>query len=183
MTLSEDISVNLANVHLALNKFVDADHQYQATMKSSVQTSRGSSIRSSALCEYSAYAQFLGKRNLESVHSLLRAIHLEPANLRRWYNLAVVRSAIAQQTMQKKGSTSSRSGGAVAGQRTAAEIENSSEELRLAHATFEFLSGVTVPRDAYAGPLVDRDLAGRHARMCEVCPPCIVFIRLYLLLV
>ena len=154
MAYSEDICVNLAHVHYAQSRFLEAEHQYQATLRTAAADRHSHADKMSALCEYSAMAQFSGKRCDESVRSLLRALHYDPMCLRLWFNVAIVRADTATQIMQKS-------------RRTVADIEVASVQLSLAHRLFLFL-GSTPLSQAARGAVYDKDQAVRHSRLCEV---------------
>jgi tetratricopeptide (TPR) repeat protein len=153
MSVSDDICINLAHVHYAQGRFIDAEHQYQATLKAMHSDKNVRTDKLASLCEYSGMAQFSNKRHEESIRSLLRAVHYSPLNLRLWFNVAMVRSEISSVSMQKP-------------RRTVADIEVASEQLNLGQKLFLFLgsNSIAVNKDSF----YDRESAQRHARLCEV---------------
>ena len=133
MPLSEDICCNLAHVHLAQGRFVDAEHLYQAALKTlprSSSSSGGSAAKQSdrvnSAYECMAFAEFRHGRHVDALNSLLRGLHNDPSNLREWYNVAVVRADVAAQYSKKKSGVVD-------------EVENATENVRLAHRLFHFL--------------------------------------------
>jgi tetratricopeptide (TPR) repeat protein len=154
MSVSDEICINLAHVHYAQGRFLDAEHQYQATLRAMHSDRNIRTDKLAALCEYSAMSQFSNKRHDESIRSLLRAIHYSPLNLRLYYNVAIVRNDISSLYMQKP-------------RRSVADIEVASEQLNLSQKFFLFLgnTGIAVGgKDNY----YDKEAAQRHARLCEV---------------
>jgi tetratricopeptide (TPR) repeat protein len=109
MPLSEDICCNLAHVHLAQERYVDAEHLYQAALKTlprSSSSSGGSAAKQSdrvnAAYECMAYAEYKHGRHGDALNSLLRGLHNDPSSLREWYNVAVVRADVATKYYRKK---------------------------------------------------------------------------------
>lgn len=90
MSMSEHICTNLAHVYIMQNRLADAERLYQAVDKSLSTTSRWSSDKSAYLNECVGHALFRQRRFPESTQALLRAMHLNPSNLRVWYNVANV---------------------------------------------------------------------------------------------
>ena len=113
MPLSEDICSNLAHVHLAQGRFVDAEHLYQASLKTlpavSSSSSGGLATKGSdkvlAAYECMAFAQYRHGRHSEAIRSLLRSLHGDPSVLRGWFNVGVVRCDLSTTSLYKKSSS------------------------------------------------------------------------------
>ncbi len=88
--MSEDICTNLAHVYMLQNRSVDAERLYQATIKNFSRTGRSLSDKPAHLNECVAFVQLKTGRFEEASRSIFRAIHLNPANLRFWYNVAFI---------------------------------------------------------------------------------------------
>ena len=138
LPLSEDICCNLAHVHLAQGRFVDAEMLYQAALKTlprSSSSSGGSAAKQSdrvnSAYECMAFAEFRHGRHSDALRSLLRGLHNDPSCLRGWYNVAIVRSDIASQYKADKGDNK------------VDEIEDAMENLRLARRMFHFLGSAS----------------------------------------
>lgn len=100
--LTDDISINLANVHLKQNRFADAEHLYLSALRSAPKSALARGEKIAALCEQVAMAQYRNKRTDESVSSLAKALRLEPGNFRLWFNMGVVRHDVATNTIMGK---------------------------------------------------------------------------------
>jgi hypothetical protein len=153
MPLSEDICSNLAHVHLAQGRLIDAEHLYQAALKTlprSSSSSGGSSGRHAdkivAAYECMAFAQFRNGRHTDALHSMLRGLHVDPSGLRGWYNVAVVRADYASSASKIK-------------------IEKV-EHLLLARKLFSFLA--TQSTQGQRGALYSAKMAARKDVLCEV---------------
>ena len=138
LPLSEDICCNLAHVHLAQGRFVDAEMLYQAALKTlprSSSSSGGSAAKQSdrvnSAYECMSYAEFRHGRHSAALSSLLRGLHNDPSCLRGWYNVAIVRSDIAAQYKADKGDNK------------VDEIVDAMENLRLARRMFHFLGSAS----------------------------------------
>ena len=138
LPLSEDICCNLAHVHLAQGRFVDAEMLYQAALKTlprSSSSSGGSAAKQSdrvnSAFECMSYAEFRHGRHSDALLSLLRGLHNDPSCLRGWYNVAIVRSDIASQYKADKGDNK------------VDEILDAMENLRLARRMFHFLGSAS----------------------------------------
>ena len=88
--MSEDICTNLAHIYMQQNRSVDAERLYQATIKNFSRSGRSLSDKPAHLNECVAFVQFKTGRFDEASRSVFRAIHLNPANLRFWYNAAFI---------------------------------------------------------------------------------------------
>jgi RNA polymerase-associated protein CTR9 len=133
-TTNDDICTNLAHIHLIQDRLTEAEHAYQANLKALIKSNRSIEVGAvNNLCEAMAFAQFKHGRHEDSLRSLLRGIHQEPnmANngLRNWYNIAVVRLALATSIMSNKKT-----------QKTATSVLNATSELLLAQNLFKFLA-------------------------------------------
>jgi len=88
MSLNDDICCNLANVNVKNGRFIDAEHLYQASIKSA---SKPLGKFDRKLYEYMAYSQYESRRFEDSIRTLQRCIHIDPAYARSWFNIASVR--------------------------------------------------------------------------------------------
>lgn len=149
MPHSEDICSNLAHVHLISGRLIDAEHLYQATLKT---LHHSKPEKAGALSECLAMAQYKHRRHDEALKTLLRSIHREPNVLRSWYNVAVVRGDFAIRSMMKKS-------------KGVTEIQDAARELELAHKLYTFLSTTDISQTSK--PHYDRNAASQHAAVCE----------------
>ena len=156
MPTNEDICANLAHIHQLQGRLVDAEHLYEATIKSLSNNSKQSE-KTIALRECTSMAQYLNNRYDVSLHSLLKSIHQDPGNLRLWYNVAVVHRANSLAIM-KKGSSLSR-----------ADIEEASKEITTASNLFSFLATTDIPQNngISKGVTFDKGFAGSCANQCQ----------------
>lgn len=151
MTVSEDILSNLAHVYLLQLRFAEAENLYKANLKSITRSGRSVDAgQLSSLCECMAMAEFCHNRHDEALRSLLRSSHQEPHGngLRVWYNIAVVREAIATKIASKKG-------------KTVKNIQDAMDELVQAQKIFGFLS-------SFKSQFFDYKVAAQHADFCKV---------------
>ena len=160
MPLSEDICSNLAHIHLAQGRLVDAEHLYQAALKTlprSSSSSGGSSGRHAdkivAAYECMAFAQFRHGRHTDALHSLLRGLHSDPSGLRGWYNTAVVRADLAATATKRKIDKVD-------------DIQDASQHLLLARKLFSFLGSQS--SQGQRGAQYSASLAARKDVLCEV---------------
>jgi hypothetical protein len=160
MPLSEDICSNLAHVHLAQGRLVDAEHLYQAALKTlprSSSSTGGSSGRHSdkivAAFECMAFAQFRNGRHTDALHSLLRGLHNDPSGLRGWYNVAVVRADLASTATKRK-------------IEKVDDIQDASQHLLLARKLFSFLASQN--NQGQRGAQYSVKMAARKDTICEV---------------
>ena len=160
MPLSEDICANLAHVHLAQGRLIDAEHLYQAALKTlprSSSNSGGSSGRHAdkivAAYECMAFAQFRNGRHTDALHSMLRGLHVDPSGLRGWYNVAVVRADYASSASKSK-------------IEKVDDIQDASQHLLLARKLFSFLA--TQSTQGQRGALYSAKMAARKDVLCEV---------------
>lgn len=156
MPTNEDICANLAHIHQLQGRLVDAEHLYEATIKSLSNNSKQSE-KTIALRECTAMAQYLNNRYDVSLHSLLKSIHQDPGNLRLWYNVAVVHRANALAIM-KRGIALSR-----------ADIEDASKEMSIASKLFSFLASTDIPQNSgiSKGVTYDKVFASTCANQCQ----------------
>ncbi len=124
MPVNDDICCNLANIHVKNGRFVDAEHLYQAAIKSSSK-SLGKFDRK--LFEYMAFSQYESKRFEDSIRSLQRCIHIDPAYARSWFNIASVREKFA---IDKRSKGSS------------ADLKCAIDETKVAQSIFHHLSNI-----------------------------------------
>lgn len=160
LPLSEDICANLAHVHLAQGRLIDAEHLYQAALKTlprSSSSSGGSSGKHAdkivAAYECMAFAQFRNGRHTDALHSLLRGLHNDPSGLRGWYNVAVVRADLAATAAKRK-------------IEKVDDIEDASQHLLLARKLFSFLGGQS--SQGQRGAQYSASMAARKDVLCEV---------------
>jgi len=85
---STDVGINLAHVQLAQGRFPDAEHLYQATMK--LMQFSSDATKMALLNEWTSLAQLSYRRFAESSLTAQKGVHLDPANLRLWHNIAVI---------------------------------------------------------------------------------------------
>lgn len=161
MPHSEDISSNLAHVYIAQGRLIDAEHLYQAVLKTLPRSSssRGGSTGKAedkivTAYECMAFAQFKNVRHLDSLHSLLRGLHRDPSGLRGWYNVAMVRADLASTATKRK-------------LEKVDDIEDASQQLMLAHKLYGFLSNPNHPH-AQRGEPYSTKMAARKVVICEV---------------
>jgi tetratricopeptide (TPR) repeat protein len=160
MPLSEDICANLAHVHLAQGRLVDAEHLYQAALKAlpkSHSSGGGSSAKQAdkivAAHECMALAQFRHGRHEDALRSLLRGLHNDPTCLREWYNVAVVRADYGMSLMKRQ-------------DKSADDIDDAVGHLQLAQRLFGFLATVQIPQGK--GLQYDKKIAAKKEKFCEV---------------
>lgn len=127
--MSEDICTNLAHVYVLQNRSVDAERLYQATIRSLSRSGRCFSDKPAALNECVSFVQFKSGRFDEASHSILRAIHMNPTNLRFWYNAAFVGQGLSNYVLSKHSST-------------AAAIEDAKSALLVAKKIFKHLGAM-----------------------------------------
>lgn len=151
--MSEDICTNLAHVFLLQNRSVDAERLYQATIKNFSRTGRSLSDKPAHLNECVAFVQFKTGRFDEAARSNCRAIHLNPANLRFWYNAAFIGH---NQSTRVVGRTSS----------TAAAIEEAKMFAALSKKVFKHLA--TIQHQNPAVKPYDRKNANINYSACSV---------------
>jgi hypothetical protein len=152
-SFSEDVCINLAHCHLAQGRLVDAEHLYQATLKSMTKLSHVKADKMLSLCEVTGLAQFKARRHEDSIRSILRALHYDPSCFRCWYNSAVVRGDYALSSIKRS-------------QRITSDIESASEELNIAQRVFSFSARMASSQGR--GLQYDRHAAEKHAQICEV---------------
>lgn len=163
MPLSEDICSNLAHVHLAQGRLIDAEHLYQAALKTlprSLSSSGGSAAKHAdkivAAYECMAFAQLRNGRHTDALHSLLRGLHNDPSCLRGWYNVAVVRADLATTASKKKLDKVD-------------DIQDASQHLQLAKKLFNFLgTGGSQLAQGQKGAQYSSSMAARKEVICEV---------------
>ena len=172
MPLSEDICSNLAHVHLAQGRLIDAEHLYQAALKTLPRSSSSSggsfgkhADKIVAAYECMAFAQFRNGRHTDALHSLLRGLHNDPSGLRGWYNVAVVRADLAATATKRKIDKVD-------------DIQGASEHLLLARKLFSFLGSQGT--QGQRGAQYSASMAARKDVICEVlvtCSTCISLLK------
>jgi tetratricopeptide (TPR) repeat protein len=158
MVLSDDINTNLAHCFMMQNRLVDAERLYELTLKNLSQSLRSS--KSSYLCQSMAFAQFKHHRYSDAVQSLLRAAHLQPSNLRDWYNIALVSE------ISSNNAISNATGKAV----TAADIVQAMEELTFARTIFGHLGRINMNQKLLN---YEKKSALSHEAVCQVLHGCL----------
>ena len=129
--LNDDMSTNLAHIHALQQRYVEAEHAYQANFKSITKTGRQVEPGTlSTLCESMAFAQYKHNCHEDSLKSMLRGLHQEPNHmcLKTWYNIAVVRNELATSMMLNRGPKSTK------------VVSDATNELRQAEKIFHYLA-------------------------------------------
>eukprot|EP01039_Chlorochromonas_danica_P002570 gene2569-2812_t len=93
--ITEDICVNLAHVHAAEQRYIDAERLYLAAMKTALRSAQATGQTIAQLQELVANVQFLHGRDKEARKSFLRALHLNPLQTSLWTNIAVLCESVA----------------------------------------------------------------------------------------
>lgn len=106
VALEQDICTNLAHVYMLQHRGAEAERLYQATIRALSKAGRSSVDKLGYLNEYIASIQVKSGRYQEALRSVLRALHLNPTNLRCWYNAAFVGHAQAVAALEGKSSSS-----------------------------------------------------------------------------
>lgn len=146
-----DVWVNLAHVYLALNKHNEAIRLYQNCLK------KFHGGRDASLHMYLAHAYFEAGRYKECMRTLLKALHVQPSNLRLWYNLALTRETFAVTILQKEQKGE---------QRTLAEVQNAIDDLQGATKLFSWL-GECEPESGKKQLPYSAEKAKKHASFCD----------------
>ena len=89
-----DIGINLAHVHIAQNRYTDAEHLYLSTIKPLLGSCSIDKVVS--VYEWTALAQLSYNRMENALHSLLKGTHLNPLAFRLWFNVAIVNRDFTQ---------------------------------------------------------------------------------------
>lgn len=148
----QDICTNLAHVYVLQNRSVEAERLYQATIRTLSRSGRSFSDKPAALNECVSFVQFKSGRFKEAAHSILRAIHLNPTNLRFWYNAAFVGQGLGNYVLNRQGSTASA-------------IEDAKLTLQVAKKVFKHLSAMQ--HQGTVKPY-DRKFASTNSSGCSV---------------
>lgn len=151
--MSEDICTNLAHVFLLQNRSVDAERLYQATIKNFSRTGRSLSDKPAHLNECVAFVQFKSGRYDEASRSICRAIHLNPANLRFWYNAAFIGHTHSTKVVGRASST-------------AASIENAKMFASFSKKVFKHLAMIQHQNPSMKP--YDRKFANTNYSACSV---------------
>jgi hypothetical protein len=138
------------------HRSVEAERLYQATIRSLSRSGRSSADKPAYLSECVAGIQLKSGRFGEASRSVLRALHLDPTNLRCWYNSAFVGLAHANAVLAKASSPS-------------AAIEDARMALQVAKKVFECLSMLHHTR---AAKQFDRKLAADNNEFSSVRHAC-----------
>jgi hypothetical protein len=128
------------------HRSVEAERLYQATIRSLSRSGRSSAEKPAYLSECVGGIQLKSGRFAEASRSVLRALHLDPNNLRGWYNYAFVGQAHANAVLAKASSAS-------------AAIEEGRMAMQVAKKVFKHLSMMSA---ASAAKLFDRKLAAAN---------------------
>jgi tetratricopeptide (TPR) repeat protein len=168
---SEDICINLAHVYVLQGRLLDAERLYQATIKNISRIGRSFSDKPAYLNECVANAQQKHGRMDESASSMWRAIHLNPTNLRFWYNVAFVRMRHSSDLLARG------EGGS-----TAAVLDDSRTGLYLAKKIFKNLCSAQHPqtqsKHGISARPYEKKLAAINSSACSVrafLTCCIIF--------
>jgi RNA polymerase-associated protein CTR9 len=157
--MSEDISTNLAHVYITQKRTVDAERLYQATYRSISSTS-GEAVagRSAYLSECVAFSQLQHGRHEDALRSVQRATHMNPSDIKIWFNMAVVAESAAKIMVTKRT------------QKSVVEILEAVQDINLAIKIFSFvkLNHHLVKQ----GTGVRVSSAEKHLGSCEVEFPC-----------
>lgn len=154
VSMSEDICTNLAHVFLVQNRAVDAERLYQATIKNFSRTGRSLSDKPAHLNECVAFVQFNSGRHDEASRSICRAIHLNPANLRFWYNAAFIAHIQSNKVVSRAATA------------TAATIEDAKMFAFLSKKVFKHLAAIQHQNPALKP--YDRKFANANYTACSV---------------
>lgn len=151
--MSEDICTNLAHVFLMQNRSVDAERLYQATIKNFSRSGRSLSDKPAHLNECVAFVQYKNNRHEEASRSIFKAIHLNPTNMRFWYNVALVGHSQSTKVLNRASST-------------AASIEDAKMYTSLSKKVFKHLAAIQHQNPAIKP--YDRKLANTNYSSCSV---------------
>lgn len=149
--MAADIGINLAHVHLAQQRFVDAEHLYQAMLKTLVLNCRVDKMVS--VYEWTALAQVGNNRMDSAIVSLLNGLHLNPLSFRLWFNVAVVNRDAALSIKNKV-------------TRSVDDIQGGLESIDYAHQLFSFFykSSTSFKRE----PQYEKVVAEKFAKAAKV---------------
>jgi tetratricopeptide (TPR) repeat protein len=166
--LSDDIGTNLATVYLQQGRYPEAERLFQSAFRSMGNGCGTRSFTSAALQPVSAaesrqyllegvaLAQTKLLKNEEAFKSLLRALHLSPHSaLQDWFNVAVVSEAVASVLNAK------------IVQRTATEINDAMEYLKLSISIFGFLMS-SISNHYLQQVMIDKTAVQKHLNLCMV---------------
>jgi len=201
-SMPEDICINLAHVYALQNRIVDAERLYQTTITNLLSRSgsggSGSSNhlhlsdKAAYLNECVAHAQHRHSRHRDAAHSMHRALHLNPTNLRFWYNAAfaqechassIVRDAQHHRQAEANGSKSSGGNGSGSGSSSSTSadaIEGAILSAQVAKKIFRHLSSIQQQQQqqqhhhpssstsSAAQKPYDRKVAAAHSSACTL---------------
>ena len=108
---------------------MEAERLYQATIKSLSKSGRSVADRPAYLHECVALVQHKSRRFNDAGRSVLRAMHLNPTNMRSWYNLALTGLGQGEAILAK-------------GNSSAAVIEDAMLNMLLSKKVFKHLSAI-----------------------------------------
>jgi tetratricopeptide (TPR) repeat protein len=148
----QDICTNLAHVYLLQKRTVEAERLYQATIRSLSRSGRSAGDQPAQLNEWVGAIQLRSARFEEASRSVLRALHLNPANLRAWYNFAFVGYTQATAVLAKFKST-------------AAAVEDARAMVQVSKRVFKHLTSLQQPANARQ---YDRKFAGTNYATSQV---------------
>ena len=155
MLLAEDITTNLAHTFMMQNRLLDAERLYERTLKSLKKSNRG--LKASYLCQCISFVQYKHHRYRESVNALLRSIHLQPNNMRDWYNVAIVSEISATSTI-----ANGDKGNKIV---SAADIMQAKKELIFAKQVFGSLGRINLSQKMVN---YEKKSALTHEAVCQV---------------
>ena len=150
---SEDICTNLSHVYVIQNRLVDAERLYQSTIKSLSRTGRSFADKYAHLNECVAYTQHKHNRQEDAIKSMFRALHLNPTNLRFWYNVAFVGENLCGVILQRKNASVKL-------------VEEGKQVLNISKKVFKSLS--LLQQQHHQHKPYERKLAGLHSSSCTV---------------
>lgn len=88
--IADDACINLAHVHVADHRYLDAERLYLAALKNLNKSTSGTAEVAALLLELIANVQVKANREAEARKTMLRALHLNPMLPSTWLNTAAV---------------------------------------------------------------------------------------------
>jgi hypothetical protein len=122
--------------------------------------------RSAVVLNFLAHAHFIAKDFRKCIVTLQKALHLQPNNLKCWYNMAVTLEEAAVAVLQSGQATKENAGKK---RRTVADVERAADDLKRGTRIFAWLHSLNDSEEKSKEKLpYERAKAQDHADFCEV---------------
>ncbi|OQS02508.1 RNA polymerase-associated protein CTR9 [Thraustotheca clavata] len=125
-----DAWINLAHIYMAEERHDEAIQLYQVSL---VKHYQGHDIQ---IILYLAKAYYEAKRHLECIATLTRGLHIQPSDLRLWYNLGLAQEEFAVFALGDSDSSSTK----LQSHRTLADVQRAISDLQRAQRIFQMLT-------------------------------------------